>query len=92
MALKISGSYTERQRPALKKIISRPHLLSGQVDTLGIASSLNVEYTGITPHMLVVSDQQAIWIGGQCRLAGAAQTKEQSDIATISLGLVGRGM
>eukprot|EP01137_Pigoraptor_chileana_P000325 Opistho-2@36320 len=52
-----------------------------KIDGLGIATALNVEHAVVRPAVLVVANEIALGIRRQCRLAGATQAKEQSDIA-----------
>jgi len=39
----------------------------------------------VTPAVLVVTDESAIWISGQGSLASSRKTKEKSDISTLAL-------
>ena len=83
------GFLRVRQRKA-HGAMNRTHLVSGEVDALGVASSLDVEHPGITPHMLVVPNQQPVRICRQSRLARPAQPEEQGDIPIIALSLICR--
>ena len=40
-------------------------LLSGEVDTLGVTTTLDVEDTSVGPNVLVIADQQAVRISRQ---------------------------
>lgn len=63
-------------------------LLGGQANALGVAATLNVEDTAVTPAVLVIADQGAVGVGRQGGLAGSRQTEEECDIAVLAL--VGR--
>ena len=43
----------------------------GEVDGLGVASTLDVENTSIRPDMLVVADEQTAWVSTEGRLSGS---------------------
>lgn len=60
-------------------------LLGGETNALGVASTLDVEDTGVGPAVLVVTDQSTLGVGGQSGLAGSRQTEENSDIAVLAL-------
>lgn len=60
-------------------------LLGTEVDALGVASTLNVEDTGVGPDVLVVADQQSVGVGGESGLAGTGKTEEKSDVP-LALG------
>lgn len=59
-------------------------LLSGEVDALGIATTLDVEDTGIGPDVLVVANKESVGVGRKGGLARPGQTEEESDGAVIS--------
>jgi len=65
-------------------------LLGRQTDTLGVASSLDVEDATVRPAVLVVADQTTLGVGRESGLAGSRQTEEDGDIAVGAL--VGRGV
>lgn len=60
-------------------------LLGRQANALGVAATLDVEDTAVTPAVLVVTDQGTVGVGRQCGLAGSRQTKEEGDIAVLAL-------
>src|SRR5207253_10470271 len=49
-------------------------------DGLGVAPSLEVENASVAPAVLVVTDQAPGWIGGERRLACAAEAEEEGHI------------
>jgi hypothetical protein len=63
-------------------------LLGGETNALGVAATLNVEDTGVSPAVLVVTNQLALGVSGQGGLASTRQTEEDGDIAVLTL--VGR--
>lgn len=65
-------------------------LLGRETDALGVAATLDVEDTAVTPAVLVVADQGAVGVGRQGGLASAGQTEEEGDVAVLAL--VGRGV
>lgn len=65
-------------------------LLGGETNALGVATTLNVEDTGVSPAVLVVTDQLALSISGQGGLASTRQTEEDGNITIRTL--VGRGV
>lgn len=46
-------------------------LFSRKVDTLGIASTLDVENTSVRPNMLVVTDEETVRISGKSSFSGS---------------------
>ena len=54
-----------------------------QADHLRVAAAFDVEDTGVAPAVLVVADQRALRIGGQCRLAGAREAEEDRDAPVV---------
>jgi len=48
-------------------------------------SSLDVEDTTITPAVLIITNQGTVWISRKSGLSGTWQTKEDSDIAILTL-------
>src|SRR3954447_13619319 len=52
-----------------------------QLDNLGVATPLEVEYAPVAPPMLVVTDEGALRVGGEGGLAGARETKEEGGVA-----------
>ena len=65
-------------------------LLARKPDTLGVASTLDVEDTGVGPDVLVVTDEEACRVRTQSRLAGARETKEERNIAVLLSDIRGR--
>ena len=55
--------------------------LLGQADHLGVTAALEIEHAAVAPPVLVVSDQRALGVGGQRRLAGARQAEEHGRVA-----------
>ncbi len=51
--------------------------LRREVDGLGVAAAFDVEDAVVAPAVLVVADQVALRVGGERRLARAAQAEEQ---------------
>ena len=62
--------------------------LGRQIDRLGVAAAFDVEDAVVAPAMLVVADEMALGVGGQRRLARAAEAEEQRRRAGL---FVGRG-
>ena len=58
-------------------------LLRRKVDALGVASTLDVEDTGIRPNVLVVANEQTVGIRRESGLAGTRETEEESNIAFL---------
>lgn len=46
-------------------------LLGGEVDTLGVASAFNVEDTRVGPNVFVITNQEAVRVGGEGRLSSS---------------------
>jgi len=65
-------------------------LFSGEVDALGVATTFDVEYTGVRPDVLIVADKQTLGIRRQRGLAGARETEEESDVAVLDANIGGR--
>lgn len=65
-------------------------LLGGEADTLGVASTFDVEDATVTPAVLVITDQGTLWVSGEGGFAGAGQTEEDGNIAILAL--VGGGV
>lgn len=59
-------------------------LLSGKVDALGVASTLDVKDTGIRPNVLVVTNKESAGVGRKCGLASSGETEEESDSAVYA--------
>jgi ACT domain-containing protein len=59
-------------------------LLSGQTNALGVAATLNVEDTTVSPAVLVVTDQSTLGVSGECGLAGSRQTEEDSNVTVLA--------
>ena len=55
-----------------------------QLDAFGVAAALEIEYAVWSPAVLVVSDQNAIGVGGERRLAGTGEPEEQRNVAVLS--------
>jgi hypothetical protein len=60
-------------------------LLSRETNALGVATTLNVEDTSVTPAVLVVTDQGTLRIGRQGGLASTRQPEEDSNVAVLTL-------
>ena len=59
-------------------------LLFGQVDALGVASSLDVEDASVCPAVFVVSEQCSVRVCRQSRFAGSGQAEEDRDVALLA--------
>ena len=64
--------------------------LGGQVDGFGIAATFEIEGATIRPTVLVITDQNALGIGGQGGFTGARQAKEHGGIDGVADSVVGR--
>lgn len=60
-------------------------LLSRQANSLGVATTLNVEDTLVAPAVFVVTDESTLGVGRKGGLAGTRQTKEDSDVSILAL-------
>jgi hypothetical protein len=60
--------------------------LGGQVDGLGVTSSLDVEDTGVGPDVLVVTDQETVGVGREGSLSSSRKTEEKGDFTLLSVG------
>ena len=58
-------------------------VLRREVDGLGVAAAFDVEDAVVAPAMLVVADEVALRVGGERRLAGAAQAEQQRRAAGL---------
>ena len=65
-------------------------LLGGEANALGVAATLDVEDTVVTPAVLIITNQGTVGVGRQGGLAGTRETEEEGDIT--ALALVGRGV
>ena len=65
-------------------------LLGGEVDALGVASTLDVEHTGVGPDVLVVSNEVTFGIGGKGGLSSSGETEKQGNIALFDTDIGGR--
>ena len=54
-----------------------------KVDNLGIASTLEVEYTVVIPAVLVITDQKTLRVCGKCCLTCTGKTEEDSGILAV---------
>ncbi len=55
-----------------------------QIDALGVAAALEIEYAVVVPAVLVVTDKEAGGIRRQRGLAGSGQTEEQPHVAAFA--------
>ena len=55
-----------------------------ELDALGVAAALEVEYAVRPPAMLVVADQRAVRVGRERGLAGAGEPEEQRHIVMLA--------
>lgn len=60
-------------------------LLGAQANALCVAAALDVEDTVVRPDVLVVTNQSAVRVSRQGRLAGAGETKEERNVAIGAL-------
>ena len=58
-----SNCYVLQQCVALDSTVDVRLVLLAQVDNLCIAAALEVEYALIVPSVLIVTNQQTLWIG-----------------------------
>ena len=82
-----------RRRIDVDVLEDRAEALRGRVDVglvdvaepdgLGVAAALEVEDALVAPAVLVVADQDALRIGAERRLAGAAQAEEDGHVAVL---------
>ena len=61
-------------------------VLGREVDRLGVAAAFDVEDAVVAPAVLVVADEMALRIGGERRLARAAEAEEQRRRAGLFVG------
>ena len=76
-----------QQSVALDSTIDIRLVLLRKVDNLSIAATLEVEDTFVVPTVLVVTDEQTLWIGRKSCLTCARQTEEDSGILTFHIGV-----
>jgi hypothetical protein len=60
-------------------------LLGGETNALGVATTLDVEDTSVTPAVLVVTDQGTLGVGGESGLASSGETEEDGYVAVLAL-------
>ena len=65
-------------------VVNLGFVVGRQADDLGVAAALEVENAVVGPAVLVVTDELALGIGGERRLAGAGQTEEERCIAIVA--------
>ena len=70
-----------QQRVAADGVPDVGLVLLREVDNLGVAAALEVEYAVVVPAVLVVADQLALRVGRKRGLAGSRQTEEDSRLA-----------
>mmetsp|Transcript_20020 Transcript_20020/g.41868 ORF Transcript_20020/g.41868 Transcript_20020/m.41868 type:complete len:364 (-) Transcript_20020:117-1208(-) len=58
--------------------------LLGEVDSLGVASSLEVEDSVVIPSVLVVSNESPLRVGAKGGLSGPREPKEEGGVAILS--------
>ena len=71
-------------------IVNLGLLRGGEVDGLGIASALDIEYAGVRPDMLVVADEHTPWVGTEGCLSRSRQAKKESDVTLVNAYICGR--
>lgn len=79
MAPKISGSCIVSDGQTFCDL--ETYLVLREVDGLCVTSTLDVEDTSVGPDVLVITNQQPVGVGTECRLSGTTETKEQCDVA-----------
>lgn len=65
-----------QNRPETDRTVNLRLLLLRESDALSVASTLNVKYTVVTPHVLVVSNKLTARVRGKRRLTRSAQSEE----------------
>ena len=65
---------------------------AGEADDLGVAAALEVEDAVGPPAVLVIADECAVFVGGECGLSGAGESEEEGDIGGVVLGDVRRAV
>ena len=63
-------------------------LLRREVDALGVAPTLDVEHTTVTPAVLIITNESTLRVGRKGGLASTRQTEEEGHVAVLAL--VGR--
>ena len=58
--------------------------LRRQLDHLGVAAAFEVEQAVGAPAVLVVTDELAVRVGGECRLAGAGEAEENGGVVLLA--------
>ena len=58
-------------------------LFGGKVDSLGVASTFNVEDTLIGPDVLIITNKLSSWVSRESSLASTRETEEESNIALL---------
>lgn len=60
-------------------------LFGAEADALGVATTFDVEDTGVGPAVLVVTDQGSLWVGRESGLSSSRETEEDSDVSVLAL-------
>mmetsp|Transcript_3001 Transcript_3001/g.5561 ORF Transcript_3001/g.5561 Transcript_3001/m.5561 type:complete len:365 (+) Transcript_3001:212-1306(+) len=60
-------------------------LVAAEVDGLGVAASLDVEHSVVSPDVLVVANEQALWVARKRGLSGSREAEEDADVAVFAL-------
>ena len=80
----VDGDVLEHRAERLRRLEDLGLRLGGEPDHLGVAATLDVEDTGVAPAVLVVTDQRALGVGREGRLARAREPEEDGDVAVLS--------
>ena len=88
LAVSING-YVLKQSISLDCVVDVGLGILVQVDNLSVASTFKIEYAVVIPTVLVITDQQTLRICRQSGLTGSGQTKEDSGVLTVHIGVCG---
>lgn len=65
-------------------VVDLGFFFGGQTDALGIAATLDIEDTLVSPDVLVVANQVPVTCGAECRLPSTGKAEEECDIAILT--------
>ncbi len=81
--LVVEDDVLEHGAEAIRRLPDLRLGLGGETDGLGVAAALEVEDALLRPAVLVVTQQDAVRIGRQRRLAGAREAEEHSRVGQV---------